>query len=757
MAGGHLQSRFDNDVYQAIKKLEDTVNDGRPFKTSTQIYDAIKKSNSHLGRQKKKPLVDAIERALAFRRSELEDSEDSEAAIEELQKEERETGFLINKQLTRHWDVKPIQLPRSTIDERGDRPAKRKRAQGESGDDQDRPSGNETTSNPVKTNGVVKDDGLGDKSEQGTAQTLKKVKKATRFQVEHRPESMRLGGVAEIYAELFTQLDTILKYPHVWTSGTKKMTTGIVINGPMGVGKRSLIRSLAAQLEIPIINLDQCFAEPERMEKSLTEAFEEAQRLAPSIMLIESLDKHAPKLGSTGHSDHHTRATGLLIQQISRLRRSVSPDRYVLVMATTSNMDDISHELLTTNLFESTVQMRVPDVPAREDIFKVIMEDERRATDVDYSQLAKLTHGFIAADIESIVKKAVTRASIRLRQADINATARHDDNMNSEDQHMTDTTSILTPILTPIPPSHEEVTMEDLRVVIKDFTPSLRKEGFTVIPDVSWDQVGALQQVRDQMQMSIIGPIKNPGIYEAWGLMQPAGVLLWGPPGCGKTLVAQAVANEAQASFILINGPEILNKYVGESERAVREVFQRARASTPCILFFDEIDSIAISRSGASHEASSRIVATLLAELDGVNNRRGVYVIGTTNRPDKIDSAMLRPGRLSVRMFVDLPTEDERVDILSAIFKSNHPRATDAELARLGAVAKDPRCRDFSGADLQGLRVKAAGHGMRRWNVQSKAVPEVEDEDWEYALAKARRSVLNPESFRQLERKLRDE
>jgi ribosome biogenesis ATPase len=254
--------------------------------------------------------------------------------------------------------------------------------------------------------------------------------------------------------------------------------------------------------------------------------------------------------------------------------------------------------------------------------------------------------------------------------------------------------------------------------------------------------------------MSIIGPIKDPELYRQAGLSRPAGCLLWGPPGCGKTLVAQAVANEAQASFILINGPELLNKYVGESERAVRELFNRARSSTPCILFFDEMDSLVPKRDNASTEAGTRVVNALLTELDGVQDRTGVYVIGTTNRPDMIDPAMLRPGRLNVRLFIDLPTADERVDILRAIYRTNHPTIqSDAEL-NIEPVARDPRCNDFSGADLGGLHVNAAQSALRRFLKKEKSRSEIDEVDWEHALATTKRSVPNPETYRKLELKM---
>jgi ribosome biogenesis ATPase len=339
-----------------------------------------------------------------------------------------------------------------------------------------------------------------------------------------------------------------------------------------------------------------------------------------------------------------------------------------------------------------------------------------------------MTHGFVGGEVQDLIYYATEEAWKQ--------------NKNSEAAMTIDS-----------PP----ITTAHFQTVIRSLVPALRKEGFTQIPNVTWDQVGALEQARKQLKMSIVGPIKQPKLWQEFGLRRPGGVLLWGPPGCGKTLVAQAVANDAQASFILINGPELLNKYVGESERAVRELFRRARSAAPCILFFDEIDSIVPRRESSSTEAGARVVNALLAELDGVQDRSGVYVIGTTNRKDMIDDAMLRHGRLSVHIFVDLPTADERVDILKTIYRKNRGITADVE-ARLEGVARDPRCENFSGADLAGLDSKAAETALARYMEaqldQSDPSPRgLSAADWEHALSTSKPSVKNPEFFRKLARK----
>lgn len=244
------------------------------------------------------------------------------------------------------------------------------------------------------------------------------------------------------------------------------------------------------------------------------------------------------------------------------------------------------------------------------------------------------------------------------------------------------------------------VEMADFEQALKKVQPSSKREGFVTVPNTTWDDIGALTHVREKLRISVVEPIRNPQLFRAMGLAMPAGVLLYGPPGCGKTLLAKAVSNESRANFISIKGPELLNKYVGESERGVRQVFERARASSPCVIFFDEIDALCPKRSncwgplmcrgmdGGSSGVSERMVNMLLTEMDGLEDRKQVFVIAATNRPDIIDPAMLRPGRLDTLLLVPLPSEDDRLDILRTITKHT-PLAADVDLER---IARDKRC-----------------------------------------------------------------
>lgn len=253
------------------------------------------------------------------------------------------------------------------------------------------------------------------------------------------------------------------------------------------------------------------------------------------------------------------------------------------------------------------------------------------------------------------------------------------------------------------------ITHEDFKHALKKVQPSSKREGFATVPDVTWEDIGALQFVRDELRMAVVEPINHPEFFERVGITNPAGVLLWGPPGCGKTLLAKAVANESNTNFISVKGPELLNKYVGESERGVRQVFARARSSAPCVIFFDELDALCSRRDDQQSDASARVVNTLLTELDGVENRSQVYVIAATNRPDMIDPAMLRPGRLDKLLYVELPSPQERFDILK---KLSNKTPLHAEVS-LENIANDTRCEGFSGADLASLVRESAVSSLR--------------------------------------------
>lgn len=725
-----LRQALDRDVYAIIKKIEET--DGCALRTIGETYDAIKRSNSSLSRQKKRPLEDAIDRVLEFRRRELDES-DSEAEIEDNIPKPADDRFLLNRQMTKLWKDDTATDSGKSDKRNGtdDRPAKKRRIQK---DQEGTGRGAESDTAAKEANGAT--------AAAKEKTSAPKPPKATPFSVESGFASPELGGVDVAMRQIKMHLPHFLKPEMYDWDPSLRPVSGIVLTGPTGIGKDSLARKLAAEIDVPLITLDGCFEEPDRMKKALSAAFDEAMRLAPSIVYLRTLEDHMAKPSSQTSGAEVRRGLREFEAQMRRLKKEQPQDKPVLAIATTSAIGEVDPRALVPGLFQETVHLKLPDLAAREQILRILLQGQHLADDVDFAELSRTTHGYIASDL---VKFCARTRSIGYERValDENVPMIGDIGDIIDQAQSTLPREVSNPVL---------LSMNDFKLVGKEFVPALREEGFTAIPEVQWDQVGALEAARKSLQSLIVGPIRHPELYLDAGLTIPAGVLLWGPPGCGKTLIAQAVANEAQASFILINGPELLNKYVGESERAVRELFQRARSSTPCILFFDEIDSIVPRRDRGGSEASTRVVNALLTELDGVKDRAGVSVIGTTNRPDMIDEAMLRPGRLSDRIFLDLPTEDERVDILSTIYRSRRrlKAISEADAAALESVARDARCKNYSGADLSGLQQKAAHHCLQRYFAGTNPGVTTNAEDWNFALDNTAASVPRPEIYRKL-------
>ncbi|PWW74049.1 AAA-domain-containing protein, partial [Tuber magnatum] len=464
----------------------------------------------------------------------------------------------------------------------------------------------------------------------------------------------------------------------------------------------------------------------------------------------------------------------------------------VVVIGATNRPDSLDPALRRAGRFDREICLNVPDEIGREKILRVLCEKLRLSGDFDFKKLAKSTPGFVGADLSALAAEAgavamrrmygalkIPPTAIKAPEATIVTQLGDSANIGMDQvgppplsasvpvpvTPASGSLSLIQRFLKAYPDRLTEKQLDSLYITLPDFLtalpkiqPSSKREGFATVPDVTWADIGALESLKVEMRMAVVQPIKTPELYESVGITAPAGVLLWGPPGCGKTLLAKAVANESRANFISIQGPELLNKYVGESERAVRQVFSRARASIPCVIFFDELDALAPRRSDSLSESSHRVVNTLLTELDGLNDRKGIYVIGTTNRPNAIDPAILRPGRFDNPFFVDLPNTEERVEILKTLTKKTPLSDVD-----LGAVAEDNRCKNFSGADLAALVRKAAILALRRSCFTD--VAEVEEgknasgsqvivtaEDFEKAFTNVRPSVLEDdrEQYREL-------
>jgi len=410
----------------------------------------------------------------------------------------------------------------------------------------------------------------------------------------------------------------------------------------------------------------------------------------------------------------------------------------VMVIAATNRPDSIDSALRRAGRFDREICLNVPDEDARMGILKCMTGAMRLEGNFDYKQLARKTPGYVGADIRSLCKEAAVVAVNRIFRTllpdsnggdsgvsstsmDVGGAICGDKQKNqdvgveqkaAEDALTASSIATLEP-LTPEQLQPLYLTMSDFLNAIQHVQPSSKREGFATVPDVSWDNIGALQTIREELTLSVLEPISHPEKFKQLGLPLPAGVLLYGPPGCGKTLLAKAIANESGANFMSVKGPELLDKYVGESERAVRVLFDRARSSSPCIVFFDELDSLCPKRGSDSGSGgggvSERVVNQLLTEMDGLDERRSIFVIAATNRPELIDPAMMRPGRLDKLLYVPLPTPDDRVAILRAV-ASKVELASDVDLDKIG---RSPRAEGYSGADCTAL-LREAGLAVLR-------------------------------------------
>ncbi|KAF9924142.1 hypothetical protein FBU30_005836 [Linnemannia zychae] len=628
----------------------------------------------------------------------------------------------------------------------------------------------------AKTNSINTSDSSGNKRYK-TSSTNE-----TRGGAEHAPPKIRLedlGGVDHFIEKVKEYVMMPLAHPEIYAHMGVKPPRGILLHGPPGTGKTMMANAIAGSLGVPFITISApsvVSGMSGESEKKIREVFEEAKELAPCLMFIDEIDAITPKR-ETAQREMERRIVAQLLTCMDDLNLENTNGKPVMIIGATNRPDSLDPALRRAGRFDLEINIGVPDQDSREQILRVMSSKLKLAGDFDFKELAKLTPGYVGADLNALTAAAGVAALKRIFQeignidkieeAEAMKTVTDDLEMMDMDQPMVDadktmqvdstsvtttattitttttdaamettteqTTSVSTAVVkqghanhkpvhsisaflqshpAPLTPAQLEplvITNDDFLIALTKVQPSAKREGFATVPDVSWDKIGALTYVRDELRMAVVEPIKYPTLFASVGIQTPAGVLLWGPPGCGKTLLAKAVASESRTNFISVKGPELLNKYVGESERGIRQVFARARASAPCVIFFDELDALCAKRDDSQSEASARVVNTLLTELDGMENRSAVYVIAATNRPDMIDPAMLRPGRLDKLLYVQLPTMEERLDILHTLAKKT-PLAPGVDLEK---VASDKRCENFSGADLASL-VREAGMSALR-------------------------------------------
>ncbi|KAI1105065.1 AAA-domain-containing protein [Jackrogersella minutella] len=733
---------LDRDIYQIIRKFEDEHERDnqssdkikhKPLKfTVFGVYDSIKRSNSSLARLKKRPLEDSIERVLRLRKEERieEDEEDTlDETLQESPKPKERNSFLMNKHITKSWDIPRSQ--RTTTPEAAT------------------PNGGATLAESAPVVVPIE--------RQANGEAKSKRRRYEKSKDTRSPPSgvslHDLGGMDDAIKILAESVTFPMRFPEICLENDLEATRGVLLHGPPGCGKTMLASAYAASLGvayIPVSAPSLIAGMSGESEKKIRELYDEAKSIAPCLIFIDEIDAIMGKR-ENAQREMEKRIVAQMLTCMDDLSPQKLGGKLVVTLAATNRPDSIDPALRRAGRFNIEISLGIPNETSREAIFRKILQNSKVSPDLDYKLLAKKTPGFVGADLKDVVSVAKNEM-VRATMTEL---------AKGEPMQMDDDTDCkvspgLQLHLSIMMASDEAVskdtlmlTMDHMLTAIGKVQPSSKREGFTTIPDTTWEHIGALHDVRKQLMLSIVKPIQEPERFVSKGLEAPSGVLLWGPPGCGKTLLAKAVANESKANFISVKGPELLNKYVGESERSVRQVFSRARSSAPCILFFDELDALVPQRDGnTSSNHSARLVNQLLTELDGINSRLGVYVVGATNRPDMIDPAILRPGRLGTNIFVDLPDEDGRVDILKTRMRRLLPSYTADDV--LEAVARDPRCSGFSGADLDNLHVAAGQAAVERADTRGPDL--LTPEDWETALNKIKPSVSDSHSskFREL-------
>jgi transitional endoplasmic reticulum ATPase len=417
-------------------------------------------------------------------------------------------------------------------------------------------------------------------------------------------------------------------------------------------------------------------------EERLREVFKKAEENAPAIIFIDEIDSIAPKREEVSGEVERR-----VVAQLLSLMDGMSSRGKVVVIGATNRINAIDPALRRPGRFDREIEIGVPDRDGRLEILQIHTRGMPLEKDVDLGVIANMSHGFVGADLQAVAKEAGIRA-LRRVLPEIDLTT---ENIPSD---------ILKKIV---------VTMDDFLSVIKEIEPSALREVFVEIPDVKWDDIGGLADVKQELQEAVEWPLKYQGLFLHSDATPPKGILLYGPPGTGKTLMAKAAAHESEANFISIKGPELLSKWVGESEKGVREVFRKARQAAPCIVFFDEIDAIAPTRGGVGSDShvTERVISQLLTELDGLEVLSNVIIIAATNRPDIIDAALLRPGRFDRLLYVPPPDKESRIKIFK-IHTSKKPLADDVKIEALAAHTEG-----YTGADIAALASAAVMLALR--------------------------------------------
>lgn len=494
-----------------------------------------------------------------------------------------------------------------------------------------------------------------------------------------------IGGIKNEVSRLREMIELPLRHPELFKRLGVEAPKGVLLHGPPGTGKTLLAKAVAHETNANFYTIGG----PEIMskfygesEERLREVFKKAEENAPAIIFIDEIDSIAPKREEVSGEVERR-----VVAQLLSLMDGMSSRGKVVVIGATNRINAIDPALRRPGRFDREIEIGVPDRDGRLEILQIHTRGMPLEKDVDLGVIANMSHGFVGADLQAVAKEAGIRA-LRRVLPEIDLTT---ENIPSD---------ILKKIV---------VTMDDFLSVIKEIEPSALREVFVEIPDVKWDDIGGLEDVKQELQEAVEWPLKYQGLFLHSDATPPKGILLYGPPGTGKTLMAKAAAHESEANFISIKGPELLSKWVGESEKGVREVFRKARQAAPCIVFFDEIDAIAPTRGGMGSDShvTERVISQLLTELDGLEVLSNVIIIAATNRPDIIDAALLRPGRFDRLLYVPPPEKESRIKIFK-IHTSKKPLADDVKIETLAAHTEG-----YTGADIAALASAAVMLALR--------------------------------------------
>jgi transitional endoplasmic reticulum ATPase len=484
-----------------------------------------------------------------------------------------------------------------------------------------------------------------------------------------------IGGLRPVIQKVREMIELPLRHPELFERLGVEAPKGVLLHGPPGTGKTLLAKAVASETNANFYSIGG----PEIMskfygesEERLREIFKEAQENAPSIIFIDEIDSIAPKREEvTGEVEKR------VVSQLLSVMDGLQSRGKVVVIGATNRINSIDPALRRPGRFDREIEIGVPDRDGRLEILQIHTRGMPLAEDVDLKKLADVTHGFVGADLEALAKEAAIRALRRILP-EINLEA---ENIPAE---------VLNKII---------VRMSDFQEALKEVEPSAMREVLVEVPDIKWDDIGGLDGVKEELREAIEWPLKYPELFAQMNAVPPKGLLLYGPPGTGKTLLAKAAANESEANFISVKGPELLNKYVGESEKAIREVFRKARQASPCIIFFDEIDSVAPLRGSGSGDSNvtERVISQFLTEMDGLEELRNVVIIAATNRPDIVDPALLRPGRFDRMLLVPPPDLEAR----KQIFRIHTKKTPLAEDVKLDELAR--KTEGYTGADIASI------------------------------------------------------